>query len=196
MTKKKQPRTPTPLKPVSLDERLDHLTGPILDADGNEVAAVVEAEHDAEGASPSASPSEPEERKVQGAVPDDATPENCPLKPARGHLVIVRELPPHERTKLYLPKGEQQAQARQLMAEVRIMAVGEDDIHISGALLKPCCKPGDRCLTRGANPFATHKTKGSETVWELLPFEAVVAVLDKDVEVEPPMMRVVGGGVR
>ncbi len=206
MSSKKNKRTPTPLKAVSMDDRLDALaSGPILDADGNEVdAKVIEPvglddcargnvedviDYDVKKPNPDKAP-------WSGPIPEDATPENCPLKPARGHLVIVRESPAHERGRLIVPKGEQQQRSRELMAEVWIMAIGEDDVHISGALLKPCCKVGDRCLTRGANPFATHKTKGSETVFELLPFEAVVAVLDEGTEAEPPMLRMLGDGVQ
>ncbi len=191
-----------------LDERLHALTGPILDADGNPVEAEVETpledgeideEHvevDQRTATEALIESERPRFKEPwtGPIPEDATPENCPLTPARGHLVIVRESPAHERGRLIVPKGEQKQRARELMAEVWIMAVGEDDIHISGAKLAPCCKVGDRCITRGANPFATHVNKGSKTIWELVPFDAVVAVLDEDVDAEQPPWRSMGGG--
>jgi co-chaperonin GroES (HSP10) len=125
------------------------------------------------------------------AIPRDATPEKCPLKPARGHLILVRELPPHMRTALAMPSKSREA-GRQMMAEARVLAVGADTWLVCGNPWEAPCAVGDRVLTRGVNAFSTHKQQGSDTIWEVLPFDAVVAVVSEDSVPDIPEARGIG----
>lgn len=127
-----------------------------------------------------------------GPIPADATPENCPLKPTRGSIVIVRETPPHMRRKMIVPESVRVA-GRAMMAEAYCLAVGDPEYHISGKLIDPPCKVGDRVLTAGVSSFSTHKTDASETIWEVLPFSAICAVVDKGSLADIPIHRGIQG---
>ena len=130
-------------------------------------------------------------------IPEDARPDNCPITPTRGLVVIVRELPEHLRKKvlggkeLVLPdSAKNDKTSRAAMAEAWVMAVGpakvnaftENEIPVQVAV-------GDRVITRGVNPFSTHKNKGSETIWETLDEDAIVGILSHDADAEQPKVR-------
>lgn len=125
-----------------------------------------------------------------GPIPADATPENCPLAPAPGSVVVVRESPPSKT--VHVPQHVREKQ-RSMMAECRVMAVGDHSYYACGEKWHAPCAVGDRVLTRGVSGFATHKQEGSKTIWEVLPFDAICSIVDKDSVPEIPEMRGIGG---
>jgi len=129
-----------------------------------------------------------------GPIPDDATPELCPLTPCAGNIIIVRETPAHMRRKMIVPEHIKQA-GRAMMAEAWVMAVGESTYYACGKEWPSPVKVGDRVLTRGVNAFGTHKREGSETIFEVLPFDAITAVVSKSSEAAIPPTRAIGSGV-
>ena len=137
-------------------------------------------------------------------IPADARPDNCPISPLRGELVIVRELPEHVRgivlgqheKKLVLPETVKrtEGQRRGLMAEALVTALGAPKVNgFTDAEIPWEIEVGDRVLMRGANPFSTHKEKGSETVWEVIDGGAVSGKLAVDSNPEQPPMRMMQG---
>jgi len=113
---------------------------------------------------------------------------HVPGQPRPGFVLIVRE-DPQQWTQLHLAGGGTTKGGRELMAEARVLAVGEGIYHNCGQKIEAGVKRGDRVLTQGYNQFATHKvTPWSDTIYEFIPFNQIAAVLE-----EPPEVDAKGG---
>jgi len=106
----------------------------------------------------------------------------CPIAPRPGFCVIIRE-DAQQYTKLALPG--QGGGGRDLMAEGRVLAVGEATLHPAGEWIGAGFAVGDRVLTQGHNGFCTHKINPwAKTIYEVIPFNQVAAVLEEVPAVE------------
>jgi co-chaperonin GroES (HSP10) len=98
------------------------------------------------------------------------------------------------RARVIIPQSAQDA-GRGMMAEVWVMAVGDHAYFNHGGEWESPVQVGDRALTRGVNAFSTHKAAGSDIVWEVLPFDAIVALVNEDSVPTIPETRSIGGAV-
>lgn len=105
-------------------------------------------------------------------------------KPRAGFACIIRE-DAQQYTSLLLP-GDTEGK-RKLMAEARVIAIGDPAIRHDGQEIPVGFEVGDRVLTQGYNGFCTHKVNPwSDLVYELIAHNQVAAVLDEAPVVELP----------
>jgi len=105
---------------------------------------------------------------------------NVPLpgKPLPGFCLVVRE-DPQQYSTLALPEQHKE-QGRAMMAEARVLAVGNPVKLAKGELLETEIMAGDRVLTQGYNRFATHKIDPrDDVIYEFLAWSQVAAILNE-----------------
>lgn len=101
-----------------------------------------------------------------------------PGKPLPGFCIIVRE-DPQQHTKMLLPEEHKKA-GRPLMAEARILAVGDAYKNQRGEMVEPEVAAGDRVLTQGYNQFGTHKIRPTDDViYEFIAWSQIAGVLNE-----------------
>lgn len=110
-----------------------------------------------------------------------------PGKPLPGFALILRE-DPQQYSSLALPERHK-SEARSIMAEARVLAVGDEVLLPNGDTLKTEVMAGDRVLTQGYNRFATHKIDPTDDViYEFIAWSQIAAILNELPEREIPSL--------
>lgn len=101
-----------------------------------------------------------------------------PGKPMPGFCIIVRE-DPQQHTKVLLPE-EHKKKGRGIMAEARVLAVGDRFKSPRGEWIEPEVASGDRVMTQGYNQFGTHKIRPTDDViYEFISWSQLCGVLEE-----------------